>query len=192
MIESDNLTTALFQAVLKDDKDTVLNLLRQGADPNCADFTGRTVLTTACLAAPKDRLLSIEVLLAHGADPNRKMTTRSPIDGRVEKDVLAFHFVTSPEAVDLFSEAGADFTLGDADGTNALMRAAFQGHKRVVEKLLSIGLSPSERQTKKGGKTAREMVESKIEMWKQIGNQARQQAYEEIRLLLIEAEKNAA
>jgi ankyrin repeat protein len=191
MNDSDELTTALFAAVLKEDKGEILNLLEQGADPNCTNFTGQTVLQVACLACPTDKLSSIEVLLGNGADPNRRMTIRSPVNGRVEKDVVAVHYMTSPAAVDLLLRAGADFTLRDADGTNALMRAAFHGHKEVVEKLLSLGMSPLERQTKEGGKTACEMAESKMEMWKEIQNESRQKHYEEIRRILFEAESRS-
>jgi ankyrin repeat protein len=69
------------------------------------------------------------------------------------------------------------------------MRAALNGHLEVVKALLEAGASPLIRQRKKQSLTAREMAESKIKFWHDLKNETRQQVYEQIRSVLIDAEK---
>jgi ankyrin repeat protein len=189
MKEPTKSESELFKAVIDSNEVTIEEAIRKGVDPNCVDsFTGKTPLYIACL---RNRMHAIEALLRHGADPNKRFTYRSPVDKRVEKDMVALHYATSSETVAALLKAGADVNVADANGTTVLMRAAFHGHVDVVKALLAAGASPSVRQQKSRDKkahTARELVEFKIELWKKLKNQSRQQAYEEVHRILLDAE----
>jgi hypothetical protein len=159
---------------------------------------GHTALYNACQC---DRPIAIEMLLQHGADPNRRFTYHSPVDGRVEADRVALHYASSPEAVAALIGAGADVNATDAVGTTPLMCAAFHGHTGAVRALLAAGASPTARQQKRRGRkssTAREMAESKARFWrKAVSDENREAAesrlrcYEEIRDTLLGAESRS-
>lgn len=179
----------LCQAVIDDDEPAIEEALRKGDDLNeLSSLTGGTLLQAACSLK---HVRTIKALLRNGADPNQRFTFRSPIDGKVEKEVVALHFATTPEVVTALLEGGSDVQAADARGTTALMRAVFGGNTEVVKALLAAGASPFVRQHKQRGKkahTAREMVESKIELWKELKSEARQRDYEELRQVLLDAE----
>ena len=196
---------SLFEAVLWDcGADAVPELVRKGADLSYRDPNlGRTALYSATIS---DRVRVIEALLQHGADPNQRFTYRSPVDGRVEADRIALHYVSSTDAAAALIRAGADVSAADATGTTPLMRAAFNGHTGVVRALLAAGASPLARQQKRRGHkphTARELAESKLEFFREAIRQAvsdknreaverRLRCYEEIRDILQEAESGIA
>ena len=180
--------TSLFEAVFNDDQKAIESLVRKGLDPNCTNPIGQTALQTACSL---NRLGSLTTLLKCGADPNKRFTVRSPVDNRVKKDVVALHYATSAEAVLALTNGGADVHVTDANGTSALMRAAFGGHHEALSALLAAGASPLMRQRNNESRTAREMAESKIKLWRELRNESRQQVYEKIRELLVHAEESA-
>ena len=192
---------SLFEAMLWDSgAEAVPELVRKGADLSyCDPNTGRTALYAATIA---NRPRAVEALLQHGANPNQRFTYRSPVDGRVEADRIALHYAHSTEVAAAHIKAGADVNTADVAGTTPLMRAAFHGHTVVVRLLLAAGASPLARQQKRRGRkarTARELVESKIEFFQEAVRQAvtdenreacerRLQCYVDIRDILLEAE----
>lgn len=191
---------SLFEAMLWDcGAEAVPELVRKGADLNYVDPNlGRTPLYAACIS---DRVRAIEALVQHGADPNKRFTYRSPVDGRTEADVTALMYAVSPEAAMVLISAGADVNAADATGTTPLMRAGFYGRPAVVSVLLRAGARPLARQTKRKGckaYTARELTESKLEFFKETAKRANDEnakavvrRYEEVRQVLLEAEGGA-
>lgn len=190
MKKSAKLQEALSKAVIDGDEKAIEALLSEGADPNgISPLTGATPLRTACVLGWTS---AVQVLLQHGADPNKKFTYHSPVDKRIEKDAVALLYAPSAEIVTVLLKAGAELNATDANGTTSLMRAASHGHLEVVKSLLAAGLSPFLRQQKKRGKkacTAREMAESKIELWEELKNESLKRRYQEIRAVLLDAEK---
>lgn len=201
MEELPALQKSLYEAVAwNHDGEAVAELVRKGVEIDYVHpHTGSTALYNACMC---DRPRAIEVLLQHGADPNRRLTYHSPVDGRVKADRIALHYVSSTDAAAVLIKAGADVNAADATGTTPLMCAAFHGHTEVVRGLLAAGALPMARQQKRRGRkarTARELAESKIEFFQEAIRQAvadknreaadrRLHCYEEIRDILLEAE----
>ena len=194
---------SLFEAMLWNcGAEAVPELVRKGADLSyCDPNTGRTALYAATIA---DRVKTIEALLQHGASPNQRFTYRSPVDGGIAADRIALHYVVSAEAAAAHIRAGADVNAVDAKGTTPLMCAAFHGHKDVVKTLLAAAASPLACQQKRRGRkahTARTLVESKIEFFREATRQAndknreaverRLRCHEEVRDILLEAESGA-
>jgi hypothetical protein len=188
---------SLFEAMLLDcGAEAVPELVRKGADLSyCDPHTGRTALFAATMA---NRPRAVEALLQNGANPNQRFTYRSPVDGSTEADRVALHYAHSVDVATALINAGADVNAADVSGTMPLMRAAFHGHIAVVRALLVAGASPLARQHKRRGRksrTARELADSKVEFWRgaicdknRETAERRQQCYEEIRDILIEAE----
>ena len=109
-------------------------LLDRGADPN-AFGTGYTALHAAIL---KSDVALVKALLAHGANPNVKMTKGTPLrrettDFNLPQTLvgtppylLAARFL-EPEILRALAAGGADVKATAANGTNALMLAAGMG-----------------------------------------------------------------
>lgn len=196
---------SLFEAMLWDcGAEAVPELVRKGADLSfCDPNTGRTPLYAATISA---RVKTIEALLRHGANANQRFTYHSPVDGRIEADRIALHYVSSAEAAAAHIRGGADVNAADSKGTTPLMCAAFHGHIEVVKALLAAGASPLACQQKRRGhkaNTARTLAERKIEFFREAARQAideknkvtveaRLRCYEEVRDILLEAESGAA
>jgi ankyrin repeat protein len=136
-------TTALELAILNGHYDTAGLLAEKGADPNLADTAGMAALYAAVDMStlgeiygrpPRkstDRLSAldlIEILLAHGADPNAAL-----------KSATLFRAHTPGEG-----------SLGE--GTTPLMRAAKNGDIAAMRLLLAKGADPA--RTQKNGTTA--------------------------------------
>lgn len=201
MEELPSLQSRLYEVVSwNQNGEAIPDLVRDGAQVDYVHPSyGHTALHNACKC---DRPRAIEMLLKHGADPNRRFTYHSPVDGRVEADRIALHYVSSVDAAAVLIRAGADVNAADATGTTPLMCAAFHGHTEVVRAFLTAQASPLARQQKRRGhkaRTARELVESKVEFFQEAVRQAvadknreaaerRLRCYEEIRDILLEAE----
>jgi ankyrin repeat protein len=192
---------SLFEAMLWDcGAEAVPELIRKGADLSyCDPYMGRTALYAATIA---NRPKAVKALLQHGANPNQRFTYRSPVDGRIEAERVALHYAHSLEVAESLIEAGADVNAEDVAGTTPLMCAAFHGHTSVAKALLAAGASPTVRQQRRRGRkahTARELAESKIELFSgrafaknRDTAEKRLQCYNEIRSILLEREKEVA
>ena len=133
-------------------------LLQGGEDPNCIHpHTGATPLHNACFC---DSVELVRVLLAHGADPNRRYTYRSPVDGRVEPDLVALMVAHSLDAAIVLLNAGADPNATDGLGRTPLMRAVLAGPSEQVQRLLEAGADPRRRSD--AGVTAADIVRDRL------------------------------
>jgi ankyrin repeat protein len=140
----------LLVAALDGDVATITQLIDDGCDPNwAAPKVGNTALYNACYC---DKLDAVNALLMRGADPNQRITYRSPVDGRLESGVVAIMFCRSPEVVCSLAKAHADVNVADAAGITALMRFAYWGKDKVALELLRAGADPT--LTTPTGKTA--------------------------------------
>jgi len=124
-------TSALVLAAQSGQRDVALALLEKGADPNDMGI-GYSALHAAIL---RSDLPLVKALLAHGADPNIRMTKGTPVR-RNSTDffllpplagstpyLLAAKFL-EPEIMQALLTAGADAKLKMPNGSTALMVAA--------------------------------------------------------------------
>ena len=91
--------------------------IEEGVSP---DFVhpvgGNTILQLACQL---DKIDSIKLLLKCGADPNKKITQISRIDGHlICKDAVALMFVTSVSAAELLITHGGSHKVTDGEGNS--------------------------------------------------------------------------
>jgi len=145
-------STALLVAIINEHNELAEFLMDHGADPNLADDKGRAALYTAIdmrnlewstrPAPPEkdkvDGLHVIQALLAHGANPNARLTKKIPLrgqpsfDGRWANQIGATPFWRAAQSDDvtvmrLLLENKADATIASADHTTPLMVAAGVG-----------------------------------------------------------------
>lgn len=150
---------AIFEAVNRADLSRLAALLDAGADPNTVDPTvGNSPLYNACFS---DHMDVVQLLLARGADPNKRLVYRSPVDGRVEEDVVALMFVRSERVAAALLAAGADANAQDKQGRTPLMRAVVAGPVEHVRLLISSGARVSTRDRK--GRTAADAVRARLQ-----------------------------
>jgi ankyrin repeat protein len=147
-----------------------------GGDVNAVSGHGNSVLYNACFA---DQLQAIAALLARGADPNRRMTYHSPVDGRVEVGVVALMVCRSAAAVETLLAAGADPNVSDNQGSTPLMRAALAAGPEAVALLLKAGANPAAKDA--AGRTAADRVKQRLSWHKEHGSSLRQPAATERR-----------
>ena len=141
--------TALVLAIINAHYEVAAALLRKGADPNIADKEARMAALYAAVdmnslavghGRPNTRpsgLMSaldlIEILLAHGADPNARLaaplmqrhhTAGDRALGQGATPLMRAAKTGDVAAMRLLVAAGADPKLAQPDGTNALMLAS--------------------------------------------------------------------
>lgn len=134
-------------------------LLDAGCDPNTAHPNyWNTLLYNACFM---DRADIVKLLLARAADPNRRMTYRSPVDGRVEEGPVALMLARSSEVAAALLSAGADPNAPDSAGRTPLMRAVLGASADFVEQLLAAGAEPTVRSN--AGHTAVDIVNDRLQ-----------------------------
>jgi hypothetical protein len=122
--------TTVADAAMAQDKDTVLNLLKQGGDVNAAQGDGMTALHWAAMHG--DAALTGTLLYAGG---NVRATTRL---GGYTPLHLASQTGTR-DVVDALVGRGADVNARASSGATALMLAAAAGNAAVVQTLLEHG-----------------------------------------------------
>jgi ankyrin repeat protein len=146
-------STPLLVATVRAQVPLALFLLERGADPDAAEM-GFTALHWAAttweggvsnpvygfedpmsgIPNRQAKLQLVKALLAHGADPNRRMTRRPPgFAGGFQDAVGATPFLLASSVDDiemmrLLLAAGADPTMVTASGTTSLMAAAALNH----------------------------------------------------------------
>jgi ankyrin repeat protein len=129
-------TSALVLAAHSGHRDVALALLEKGANPNDLGI-GYTALHAAIL---RSDLELVKALLAHGANPNIRMTKATPVRRNstdyfllsplvgVTPYLLAAKFL-EPEMMQVLLAGGADPKLSMPDGATPLMLAAGSGSR---------------------------------------------------------------
>jgi ankyrin repeat protein len=155
-------SVALLQAAGAGDTAVLARLLDSGCDPNAVHpTTGATALYNACLATQVE---AVRLLLAHGADPKKKIRYHSPIDGHVENGVVVLMLASSASVVAALLEAGADPRARDDDGHTVLMRLVGAAPSAVFELLIRAGADATARAN--DGRSAADLVRQKLEWWR--------------------------
>jgi ankyrin repeat protein len=127
-------TSALVLAAHSGNRDVALALLDKGADPNNLGI-GYSALHAAIL---RSDLILVKALLAHGANPNIRMTRGTPVRRNSTDFFLLAPLIGStpyllaakflePEIMQILIAGGADPKLTMPDGATALMLAAGMG-----------------------------------------------------------------
>nr|WP_286672515.1 ankyrin repeat domain-containing protein [Cohnella hashimotonis] len=111
----------------KGDVESVLKLLREGADINATDRDGRTAVLAATY---NNRAEVVKALIEKGADINIR-------DRRLNNVLLYAGAEGFLDIVNLAIDAGADTKLTNRFGGIAVIPASERGHVEVVEALLS-------------------------------------------------------
>lgn len=149
-------TTPLMTAVMGGHPDMVTLMLEHQARLEDRDSYGRSALIWATLltnpafpaggeVTPADRMESLKLLLAHGADVRVKL----------RQNVTALMLAASgspPEAIALLVKHGAEVNEAEQGGMTALMVAAQAGDTENVRELLKHGAKPRAKSAE--GKTA--------------------------------------
>ncbi len=181
-------STELLQAAGVGDIGGLAELLDAGADPNMAHpVTGATPLYNACAASQGE---AVRLLLARGADPNKRITYRSPVDGRVEVGVVALMLCSSGTVIDLLLEAGADVKAQQDDGSTVLMRLVGLAPPPIFEKLMQAGADAAARSAE--GLTAADVVRKKLVWWRQFAPKKNPEHQADLRLILDMLESRAS
>ncbi|MEC3468715.1 ankyrin repeat domain-containing protein [Bacillus tropicus] len=122
-----NMETALLTATEKQETNTVISLLKKGADINITDNKGRTPLM---IATYKNDVKTAKALIEAGADVN------------IQDDMKNNPFLYAGaegylDILKLTIDAGADPTLTNRYGGTALIPASEHGYIDVIKELLT-------------------------------------------------------
>lgn len=125
--EMTNMETALLTATEKQETNTVISLLKKGADINITDNKGRTPLM---IATYKNDVKTAKVLIEAGADVN------------IQDDMKNNPFLYAGaegylDILKLTIDAGADPALTNRYGGTALIPASEHGYIDVIKELLT-------------------------------------------------------
>lgn len=128
---------SIFEAAFNNDSQRITELVSLGVDANNVHSkSGHTPLQVACEA---NSLEAIVALLECGADPNKKFTKVSRIDGRVIcSESVALMHVLSVQAAATLLKFGANPSIRDGDGRSAIDWAIFDKNDDLVVFLKSI------------------------------------------------------
>jgi uncharacterized protein len=136
-----NGMTALVEAAHSGNEDVGILLLEKGADPDAAD-AGYTALHAAVLRSAT-RL--VDALLAHGANPNLRITKGTPVRRNSEDYELPATLIGAtpyylaakflePQIMRTLASAGADVRLSMKSGDTPLMAAAGMGASQQTDR----------------------------------------------------------
>ncbi len=162
------LRDALLKAISADDADEVARLVASGASIGVDPRHGNTAMRAACQSGA---IHSIRTLLALGASANERITYRSPVDKRIERDFTPLFYASEPSVIELLAQFGADLNAVSDTGLSALMRFAHFGRAELVEVLLRLGADFSlRRQPGRGCKvrTALELAKDSLDFWEAV------------------------
>ncbi|HDR7734941.1 ankyrin repeat domain-containing protein [Bacillus thuringiensis] len=125
--EMTNMETALLAATEKNETNTVISLLKQGANINATDNQGRTPLM---IATYKNDVKTAKALIESGADVN------------IQDDMKNNPFLYAGaegylDILKLTIDAGADPTITNRYGGTALIPASEHGYIEVIKELLT-------------------------------------------------------
>jgi ankyrin repeat protein len=127
---------------------------------------GTTPLYNACqhgFVSPENSLAVVQLLLASGADPNKRIDYDSPVTSRLDRGLTALMFAPTADVAQVLLDAGAVVDATDELGVTPLMRAAGTGGIEVVKLLLQQGANPKKKS--KNGMTAADFARSKLELF---------------------------
>ncbi|WP_183599855.1 ankyrin repeat domain-containing protein [Paenibacillus phyllosphaerae] len=116
----------LLQAAERQDADTVIQLLNEGADVNVQDAKGRTA---AMIATYNNDVNTVKALIDAGADVNKQ-------DDLKNTPFLYAGAEGYIEILKLTIDAGADPTITNRFGGTALIPASEHGYLDVIQELL--------------------------------------------------------
>ena len=175
-LQSDELLSAVFE----DDAEHVRRLLDAGCPIAAHPRHGNTPLRMAC---QRNALRALRALLEGGADPNERITFKSPVDKRVEQDFTPLMYASSPQAIDLLVGHGADVNAISATGLSSLMRFAHFGNAEAVQALLSHAADTTlQLHPRRGHKarTALELCQEGLKLWESIPQEGLKPEAEEL------------
>jgi len=118
---------SLMQAIIDNDRETVEQLLEDGADPNTLNEYGESALL---VSITNERPEYIPILIDYGADPNLQ-------DDYGWTPLMSAVVIGDLESGQLLLDAGADPTLKDTDGMSALDYAKDYEEQEFVQLLES-------------------------------------------------------
>lgn len=126
-----------FTLAFQDDASGIEEAIRAGADPNVLHPRGRH--TSLQVAAQAGSMQALDALLSGGADPNRRFTWVSRVDGRVLPSRVALMYAASDSVVRSLVSAGADVNATDQSGWTPLACAIEKVNSEAFRALLDMG-----------------------------------------------------
>lgn len=146
----ENFETALTNAIMSKNVDSVRCLLALGADPDCFGGDGVSPLY---LAAYDNKFLIMKALIEAGADPNKGVilehgagSSITTVMGRTP--IHASSQAGNAQAIEALISAGADQNRADSRGDTPLHVAATELKFKAVLALLNANADPLTRNTK--------------------------------------------
>lgn len=127
-----NKDRSIFEAAFFGDSQAIDIAVRNGVSPDAPHpKAGHTPLQVACEA---DAVEAIRKLLELGADPNKRFTKISMVDGHViSKDSVPLMHVKSTAAAEMLIRFGARLDIKDGKGYRPLDWARSDGNAPLVE-----------------------------------------------------------
>jgi ankyrin repeat protein len=143
------LSRDLHRALERDDSQTALNRMRQGANPRTQSSYGRNTLVVVTRNGSPDEVREV---LARGV----------PVNTRDSTGCTPLHYAVARgrhEVALLLLKAGADVNAPDNSGTTPLMWAVATGNREITEAILD--RNPDVNQRNQRGQTAESIARRK-------------------------------
>jgi ankyrin repeat protein len=163
--------SALNLAVVKSDPNLIIKLLKQGLNPNSADFRGNTCMHLLLETFDKHKHRNTiigNLLLDYGADYNLENSDKwAPVHlAAKEKQLFAIKWMNKHnKTLKLFKKLGFDFNkLGGPHGWSPLHIASHSGDYDTVESLISVGANPISKNY--DGKTPKDTSRANLALFK--------------------------